>query len=99
MPSDLATEFWRDMRTYEKVQTVVFVTYAERVGREEGLAAGREEGQRRAVLRLLAQRFGSVPSDVAAAIATVADPDRLDTLLDAAFAAQDMPTFAAEVLA
>ena len=91
LPGNLAIEFWRDMRTYEEEQTVVFVTYAERVGREEG--------QRRAILRVLTRRFGSVPPDVATALATVADPDRLDTLLDAALVAQDMPAFAAEVLA
>ena len=102
LPGDLATEFWRDMRTYEKERAVVFVTYAERVGREEGLAAGREagreEGQRRAVLRVLAQRFGVVPPEVTAALATVTDPDQLDRLLDAALDATDMPAFTAEAL-
>ena len=85
LPSDLATEFWRDMRAYERGRTVVFVSYAERIGQESGL--------RQAVLQALKVRFGAVPPEVAARIATMDGADRLTALLTAALTSADLSAF------
>ena len=89
LPGVLAAEFWRDLRAYEREQTVTFVTYAERVGREEELRLG--------VVQVLRQRFDAVPQEVVERIASVDDLDQLRALLTAAVAALDLPTFVASL--
>jgi len=87
LPGALAAEFWRDLRAYEREQTVTFVTYAERIGQGSGL--------RLAVLQALNVRFGTVPPEVAARIARMDGADRLTALLTAALTSADLPAFVA----
>ena len=87
LPGALAAEFWRDLRAYEREQTVTFVTYAERIGQGSGL--------RLAVLQALNVRFGTVPPEVAARSARMDGADRLTALLTAALTSADLPAFVA----
>jgi hypothetical protein len=59
-------------------------------GREKGRAEGVQEGLRRAVCANVEGRFGTVPPDVAAAIASVADVTRLEDLLRASLRVNDL---------
>jgi hypothetical protein len=68
------------------------LTWADRMilqGREEGLRA-----VRRAVQRVLIQRFGSLPSSMTIQLDQVDDPQRLETLLDTAFSVSALEEFA-----
>jgi predicted transposase/invertase (TIGR01784 family) len=36
LPEGLETEFWQELKTFEQVRKVAYVTNAERIGRKEG---------------------------------------------------------------
>ncbi len=64
-------------------------------GLMEGRAEGRAEGERRAVLRVLARRFGPVPERIGERLAEITELPRLEELLDAAVTIESLEAFAA----
>ncbi len=45
LPGDLETEFWQELKTFEREQSMAYVTNAERIGQEIGRKHGLEEGR------------------------------------------------------
>ena len=84
LPAGQEATFWRDLRAYEEERTMPFVTYAERVGREEE--------RLRAVLQAIELRFGAVPPAVTGRVAAVDDLDQLRALFTVAPTAPDLAT-------
>ena len=76
LPSDLELEFKRKVRAYEESKAMPYVTSIERMAKEEGWAAGRQEGRQEGlakgqtdlVLRLLQRRWGTVTPEVEARV-------------------------------
>ena len=62
---------------------------------QKGHQEGRQEGRRSSILKALALRFGEVPEGLRVAVATEADLDRLDQLVDLAITAPDLESFVA----
>jgi hypothetical protein len=60
---------------------------------EKGLEKGRAEEARRAVLRVLARRFGQAPEDLRSRLESVEALDRLERLLDEAVACRSLGGF------
>ena len=48
LPAPLSNLAWKEIRDFEREKSMPFITGAERVGREEGLAAGLEQGRQEA---------------------------------------------------
>jgi Domain of unknown function (DUF4351) len=65
LPKNLDLEFRHRQVTYTQENTMPYITSTERLAREEGLEAGREEASSRIVLRLLKRRFELDDGDVA----------------------------------
>ncbi|MBA4065004.1 MAG: hypothetical protein C0501_15085 [Isosphaera sp.] len=74
---------------------VAFREGLEGIARDVGRAEGRAEAQRENVAAALEVRFGSVPADRIAALATVTDEVRLRALLRLAMTCPDLDSFVA----
>ncbi|BCL37863.1 transposase [Nostoc sp. MS1] len=82
LPRELALSFKTEVRSYEEVQRMRYVTSIERLAKEEG----KEEGIRESVLDVLDTRFGEVPTSIVEAINRIDQPSLLKTLLKRAIA-------------
>ncbi len=74
----------------EKEHNMPYITSVERFAAEEGRAEGRVEEARRAVLRVVRRRFGTVPAGLEDRLGDVADLTRLEALLDVTITATTM---------
>jgi hypothetical protein len=97
LPGELEVEFRRQVAEYEAHKHMPYITSIERLGREEGLQQGRQEGfvaaRRKAVLDALEIRFGPVPDGIRERIETVQDEPRLRALLKSAIQAISIEEF------
>ncbi|BAT55279.1 hypothetical protein NOS3756_42580 [Nostoc sp. NIES-3756] len=78
LPRELALSFKTEVRSYEEVQRMRYVTSIERLAKEEGI--------RESVLEVLETRFGEVPTSIVEAINRIDQPSVLKTLLKRAIA-------------
>ena len=69
-----------ELKTLEEEHKMPYVTSIERIGRQEGLEQGREEGLQQMVLDALDERFGELPEIVSNAIQQIKDQDHLRLL-------------------
>ncbi|WP_414578498.1 transposase [Anabaena sp. CCY 9402-a] len=82
LPRELALDFKMEVRSYEEVQRMRYVTSIERLAKEEGIVQmGREN-----LIAILETRFGEVPNSIVEAINEINDPSLLKTLLKSAIA-------------
>ncbi|MBV7333268.1 hypothetical protein KFU94_34550 [Chloroflexi bacterium TSY] len=44
LPSTMEANYWREVRLYEEREQMAYVTYAERIGRKQGLEQGLKQG-------------------------------------------------------
>ncbi len=65
---------------------------------QEYIQEGVEQGVEKSILRVLARRFGAVPTEVQTQLDTLTLSD-LETVLDASLEADDLPAFAARLAA
>jgi hypothetical protein len=78
LPRELALSFTTEVRSYEEVQRMRYVTSIERLAKEEGI--------RESVLEVLETRFGEIPASIVEAINRIDQPSLLKTLLKRAIA-------------
>jgi hypothetical protein len=96
LPDELEAEYLQAIETYEKEQTVTFITYAERIGEERGFQEGKQEGKQEgrqegkqegkqegllAAIELgLDLKFGADGLALLPTIAKISDLDRLQAI-------------------
>jgi flagellar biosynthesis/type III secretory pathway protein FliH len=99
---DLEAEFETAIIQYEEKRQMDYITSIERRGREtgfsKGLEEGLEEGLERSILRILRQRFGEAPEEIAEKLATL-PAATLEALIDEAITARSLDAFADEITA
>ncbi|MEA5565396.1 transposase [Anabaena sp. UHCC 0399] len=89
LPRELALDFKMEVRSYEEVQRMRYVTSIERLAKEEGIVQmGREN-----LIAILETRFGEVPNSIVEAINEINDPSLLKTLLKSAIAIPSITEF------
>ncbi|MBW4632242.1 MAG: transposase [Iphinoe sp. HA4291-MV1] len=76
LPKELAHSFIQEVRSYEEVQKMRYVTSIERLAKEEGII----ETNRENVIKILQTRFGVVPEPVVEVINGIEDLSVLQTL-------------------
>ena len=96
LPKPEALAFWHELREIEEEKHMQYVTSVERIGIEQGLQQGGQEGQAEMVLRVLSRRLGAVPSDLALRIRGLPDPQLLP-LMDVVVTATGLPEVTAAV--
>ncbi|MEJ1931797.1 transposase [Nostoc sp. NIES-2111] len=85
LPRELALSFTTEVRSYEEVQRMRYVTSIERLAKEEGI--------RESVLEVLETRFGEIPASIVEAINRIDQPSLLKTLLKRAIAISSTTEF------
>ena len=91
LPEALEERLWSEIRRFEEVQKMPYVTSVERIGIRKGIAQGLEKGleqglerERQLLLRLIHKRFGpEVARQSEALLAGIADAQRLEDLGEA----------------
>ncbi|BAY36942.1 hypothetical protein NIES2111_12760 [Nostoc sp. NIES-2111] len=78
LPRELALSFTTEVRSYEEVQRMRYVTSIERLAKEEGI--------RESVLEVIETRFGEIPASLVEAINRIDQASLLKTLLKRAIA-------------
>ncbi|HEX7181993.1 MAG TPA: DUF4351 domain-containing protein [Thermoanaerobaculia bacterium] len=77
----------------DKEMRAITMTWADEmkaIGRQEGVALGREEGVRKTVLRQLGLRFGPLPDSVRRRVEAIRSVERLDQIADQILVAQSL---------
>lgn len=64
LPEGLKRAFWDELKQYEEERRMPYITSVEEIGFERGHQAGRQEGERLLILRLLVRRVGVLPAEV-----------------------------------
>ncbi|WP_242044508.1 hypothetical protein [Anabaena azotica] len=82
LPRELALSFTTEVKSYQEVQRMRYVTSIERFAKEEGIV----ETARESVIEVLDTRFGEVPTSIVEAINKIDQPSLLKTLLKRAIA-------------
>jgi hypothetical protein len=83
LPKPQEQQVWQDIEEIERKAGMKYVTSVERLAIERGHKTGRLEGKRDTLTRLLARRFGSLPSWVDERLQT-ASIEQLDHWFDRA---------------
>ena len=76
LPKDQESEFWDDVKQFEKERAVQYVTTGERIGHEKGIQQGMQQEGVNILRRLLIKKFGAIPEDAEIRIEQ-ADSDQL----------------------
>ena len=85
---DEEIRFWDEIKTFEEVNKMPYITSVERIGMEKGMQQGVEKGMQQGlqqgmqqmVLDALDERFGELPDTVSDAIRQIQDQDQLRLL-------------------
>jgi len=97
LPADLQRQHVEETRDHLEELGMPYMNFWQQQGMEKGIEQGIEKGSleqaRRSVVRALEARFGTVPQSVIAAVAVIADLDRLDTLLAQAVTVDALDSF------
>jgi hypothetical protein len=64
LPEELANNFKTELRSYEEVNRMQYVTSIERLAKAEGIEQGILQNARDSVIEVLETRFGEVPSSI-----------------------------------
>jgi hypothetical protein len=76
--------FWEEVKTLEEEKRMPFMTTPERIGRQQGLEEGLQQGSlttaRETVLEILHEKFGEVPDSISSAIHQIEDREVLRLL-------------------
>ena len=64
LPDELKRSFWAELQAYEEERRMPYITSVEEIGFERGCQAGRQEGERSLVVRLLTRRVGALSEDL-----------------------------------
>jgi hypothetical protein len=80
LPDELEAEYLQAIETYEKEQTVTFITYAERIGEERGEERGFQKGLFSAIELGLDLKFGADGLALLPTIARITDLDHLQAI-------------------
>jgi hypothetical protein len=90
LPEELANNFKTELRSYEEVNRMRYVTSIERLAKAEGIEQGIEEGilqnARDSVIEVIETRFGEVPNSIVEVVNQINDPAVLKMLLKRAIA-------------
>lgn len=74
LPKVLRHQLWQNIEVFEEKEKMRYVSSVEQTGIEkgmqQGIQQGRHEGETLALQKLLSKRFGAIPTDIAARIAT-----------------------------
>ncbi|NJL41859.1 MAG: hypothetical protein HC899_38220 [Leptolyngbyaceae cyanobacterium SM1_4_3] len=87
LPNELEIQFRDEVRRFEEEKNMQYVTSIERIGREEGLLEGRQQGrqeEREAVIfTLLKSRFGKIDGELSKIVEQLVQmqPDEFTPLL------------------
>lgn len=84
LPEELAGSFKTEVRSYEEVQTMRYVTSIERLAKEEGIQQGILQKAREDVIKILQTRFGVVSEPVVEVINGIENMSMLETLFTSA---------------
>ena len=84
LPEELARSFKQELRSYEEVQRMRYVTSIERLAKEEGIEEGMLLTNRENVIKILQTRFGVVPEPVVEVINGIENMSMLETLFTSA---------------
>jgi hypothetical protein len=84
LPEELARSFKAEVRSYEEVQRMRYVTSIERLAKEEGIEEGMLLTNRENVIKILQTRFGVVPEPVVQVINGIENMSMLETLFTSA---------------
>ncbi|MBW4502170.1 MAG: transposase [Scytonema hyalinum WJT4-NPBG1] len=84
LPEELARSFKAEVRSYEEVQRMRYVTSIERLAKEEGIEEGMLLTNRENVIKILQTRFGVVPEPVVEVINGIENMSMLETLFTSA---------------
>ncbi|MCU0493476.1 MAG: DUF4351 domain-containing protein [Chloroflexaceae bacterium] len=79
LPPEIDAAVWHQIKTYEETQKMPYITTAERVGIQQGLAQGRLEAARNITFRQATKRFGALDEATVARINGL-PTDQLDDL-------------------
>jgi hypothetical protein len=82
LPRELTLSFQTEVRSYEEVQKMRYVTSIERLAKEEGIL----QTARESVLDVLEARFAQVPTPIVEILNKIDQPSLLKTLLKRAIA-------------
>ncbi len=101
LPVALTQAFKMEVRRYEEVKKVQYVTSIGRLVRQEGIEAGIEAGLEQGVLQkaqetaidVLEVRFGMVPTSIVKTIEKIEDENRLSALFRKAIAIDSLEEF------
>jgi hypothetical protein len=84
LPAALERPFWQAVQALEEEQGMSYVTSIERIGREEGLRAGRQAGLLAGLAVVLGLRFGDEGRAWAETLRAVTDTTLLEAILERA---------------
>jgi hypothetical protein len=70
LPRHLTEQLWQDIELLEEKEQMRYVSSIERIANENGMQQGVQQGEALALRRLLAKRFGTVPSEISSRIAS-----------------------------
>jgi hypothetical protein len=93
LPKELAHSFIQEVRSYEEVQKMRYVTSIEQLAKEEGIEEGMLLTNRENVIKILQTRFGIVPEPVVEVINRIEDLSVLQTLFTSAITISSIEEF------
>ncbi len=80
LPEPLEANYYQQMVRFEEERAMPHMSTAERIGHKRGREEGRMEELYASILEILELKFGSVPAEIAQAVESLADMDRLRSL-------------------
>ena len=87
LPAELEQQLWRELQAEEETRKMQYVSSVQRIGRQEGLQVGLQQGldsERQLLLRQVRRRFGeTVAASSAPLLARIAAPAVLEDLGEA----------------
>jgi hypothetical protein len=89
LPEELARSFKQELRSYEEVERMRYVTSIERLAKEEGML----ETLKQNVIKILQTRFGVVPEPVVEVINGIDNMSMLETLFTSAITISSIEEF------
>ena len=93
LPASLEQEFWHELRQFEELKHMPYVTSVERRGFEQGLQEGKLQEARDATLEVVAAQFGTVPDDIAEVVQGLENMEALRMLLRQAVTCSTLEAF------
>lgn len=89
LPRHLTEQLWQNIELLEQKEQMRYVSSIERIANENGMQQGVQQGEALALRRLLAKRFGTVPSEISSRIAS-ASREQIELWFDQAIDAPQL---------